>query len=840
MAKRPPDNELTSQNSHQVEADIEAENADSSLQSTGFRHADAGEVRGRIIKTPRSRRAVAANTPAAPSTAGLFSFLGTATPATGFGKPSSQTPMQFGAKSQTPFAPFSALATPTVPAGVQQMNSEVKENSGVQKMASLSGTPATAAMSFGSGLSSAVKPFSTGFNTSFTSGGSQPLANPFSFTPASTTTATVSASTMVSSSTLSISSDACKPSDGKLGESDAKQLESIALNLRGLNESFSSHIRSLIDTNCFQNLACFFEAYTVHHSKIMTDAGDLEIHLKQTPAIATSANPPSEISLPSDGVKSLTKAPFETGKTLSMPTFKPPMPPPNSSGFQPFAFGAPASTPASFGKAALSTPSAKSTDMDETKSQTPFTFKSPASSANASGNPPITFGSATGGSGAPNGSLTALSSFGGFAPSKLSTSTTATATTTAATAAVTSVPAGSAFGPGFGFGAAPSPISAPTVSSTTWSFPKIDPPSKDTQSSPDKIMGTPFETPKETGLFGSTSTVSSVSGDTKPRTSFSFGGVSSLPESKSLNGFSSVAGIGSGDVSTMNASSPPPRSTTTSSIAPTAFSFGSSAGSGSGGGGLTFGASGFGGGSLSTFGASDNGALTATTTATATTVAATTAAPFSFSRPSSAPMFSFGSGALPKLDAPSMFGGSMGMTTSFGSDSAPVSAPSGGGGGGGDDDEPLADEQVGDALMVGQGEEDETTEHEVRAKLFFAGESEEKGNAHSTSGEAGGAGGAGEAGATAAAWVPKGVGALRIKRHGSTGRCRLLMRADAVGHVLLNAAVYRDMPVSYLSPHQVLVLVQGTQGSVIKVLIRVRNKEIADAFVAALETAKGG
>ncbi|KAJ1339978.1 hypothetical protein BSLG_005413 [Batrachochytrium salamandrivorans] len=802
MAKRPPDNELTSQNSHQVEADIEAENADSSLQSTGFRHADAGEVRGRIIKTPRSRRAVAANTPAAPSTAGLFSFLGTATPATGFGKPSSQTPMQFGAKSQTPFAPFSALATPTVPAGVQQMNSEVKENSGVQKMASLSGTPATAAMSFGSGLSSAVKPFSTGFNTSFTSGGSQPLANPFSFTPASTTTATVSASTMVSSSTLFISSDACKPSDGKLGESDAKQLESIALNLRGLNESFSSHIRSLIDTNCFQNLACFFEAYTVHHSKIMTDAGDLEIHLKQTPAIATSANPPSEISLPSDG---------------------------------PFAFGAPASTPASFGKAALSTPSAKSTDMDETKSQTPFTFKSPVSSANASGNPPITFGSATGGSGAPNGSLTALSSFGGFAPSKLSTSTTATATTTAATAAVTSVPAGSAFGPGFGFGAAPSPISAPTVSSTTWSFPKIDPPSKDTQSSPDKIMGTPFETPKETGLFGSTSTVSSVSGDTKPRTSFSFGGVSSLPESKSLNGFSSVAGIGSGDVSTMNASSPPPRSTTTSSIAPTAFSFGSSAGSGSGGGGLTFGASGFGGGSLSTFGASDNGALTATTTATAT--AATAAAPFSFSRPSSAPMFSFGSGALPKLDAPSMFGGSMGMTTSFGSDSAPVSAPSGGGGGGGDDDEPLADEQVGDALMVGQGEEDETTEHEVRAKLFFAGESEEKGNAHSTSG---GAGEAGEAGATAAAWVPKGVGALRIKRHGSTGRCRLLMRADAVGHVLLNAAVYRDMPVSYLSPHQVLVLVQGTQGSVIKVLIRVRNKEIADAFVAALETAKGG
>ncbi|KAH6599835.1 hypothetical protein BASA50_002766 [Batrachochytrium salamandrivorans] len=806
MAKRPPDNELTSQNSHQVEADIEAENADSSLQSTGFRHADAGEVRGRIIKTPRSRRAVAANTPAAPSTAGLFSFLGTATPATGFGKPSSQTPMQFGAKSQTPFAPFSALATPTVPAGVQQMNSEVKENSGVQKMASLSGTPATAAMSFGSGLSSAVKPFSTGFNTSFTSGGSQPLANPFSFTPASTTTATVSASTMVSSSTLFISSDACKPSDGKLGESDAKQLESIALNLRGLNESFSSHIRSLIDTNCFQNLACFFEAYTVHHSKIMTDAGDLEIHLKQTPAIATSANPPSEISLPSDGVKSLTKAPFETGKTLSMPTFKPPMPPPNSSGFQPFAFGAPASTPASFGKAALSTPSAKSTDMDETKSQTPFTFKSPVSSANASGNLPITFGSATGGSGAPNGSLTALSSFGGFAPSKLSTSTTATATTTAATAAVTSVPAGSAFGPGFGFGAAPSPISAPTVSSTTWSFPKIDPPSKDTQSSPDKIMGTPFETPKETGLFGSTSTVSSVSGDTKPRTSFSFGGVSSLPESKSLNGFSSVAGIGSGDVSTMNSSSPPPRSTTTSSIAPTAFSFGSSAGSGSGGGGLTFGASGFGGGSLSTFGASDNGALTATTTATAT--AATAAAPFSFSRPSSAPMFSFGSGALPKLDAPSMFGGSMGMTTSFGSDSAPVSAPSGGGGGGGDDDEPLADEQVGDALMVGQGEEDETTEHEVRAKLFFAGESEEKGNDHSTSGEAGGAG--------------EQEKQEQQQQHGFLKELEHFGSSDTV------------------LQGDVLVLVQGTQGSVIKVLIRVRNKEIADAFVAALETAKGG
>jgi nucleoporin NUP2 len=82
-----------------------------------------------------------------------------------------------------------------------------------------------------------------------------------------------------------------------------------------------------------------------------------------------------------------------------------------------------------------------------------------------------------------------------------------------------------------------------------------------------------------------------------------------------------------------------------------------------------------------------------------------------------------------------------------------------------------AEEQVGDALMTGAGEEEEDTRFTVKCKLFSK--------------------------PTATAdWTPIGVGPLKLNVHRTSGRCRILHRAEGSGRILLNTLLFPGMGVS--------------------------------------------
>lgn len=118
--------------------------------------------------------------------------------------------------------------------------------------------------------------------------------------------------------------------------------------------------------------------------------------------------------------------------------------------------------------------------------------------------------------------------------------------------------------------------------------------------------------------------------------------------------------------------------------------------------------------------------------------------------------------------------------------------------------------------MKGAGEETEETIHEIRAKLFVKGSESE----------------------TAVQWQTAGVGVLRLNRDTTTGKTRLLLRSDGIGRVLLNASIYKDMPVKRPSGNVLLLVCGDAEGQLKPHQVRVKTKENADALLSALEKAK--
>lgn len=76
------------------------------------------------------------------------------------------------------------------------------------------------------------------------------------------------------------------------------------------------------------------------------------------------------------------------------------------------------------------------------------------------------------------------------------------------------------------------------------------------------------------------------------------------------------------------------------------------------------------------------------------------------------------------------------------------------------------DQQVGEALMTGEGEENETTECSLKARIRV------------------------QSGQT---WVAIGVGMLKINISKDDAKGRILLRADTNGRVLVNSRIYKGM-----------------------------------------------
>ncbi|EGF82430.1 expressed protein [Batrachochytrium dendrobatidis JAM81] len=186
--------------------------------------------------------------------------------------------------------------------------------------------------------------------------------------------------------------------------------------------------------------------------------------------------------------------------------------------------------------------------------------------------------------------------------------------------------------------------------------------------------------------------------------------------------------------------------------------------------------------------------------------------------------FSLAKGVSGSDGSSTLFGNGNSSGFSFNTEAKPFMPGSGSVGNevkdGEDEDAAPLEEQIGDVLMNGAGEEGEVTDYEVRAKLFFMGEKK-----HTE---------------TISPWVSKGIGILRIKRHKESSKCRLLMRADTVGHVLLNTAIYKTMPVTKVGENSVSLLVTSSEseGKLIQGLIRVKTAKMADEFIAAVVKAK--
>ncbi|KAI8910035.1 hypothetical protein DFJ77DRAFT_471733 [Powellomyces hirtus] len=207
------------------------------------------------------------------------------------------------------------------------------------------------------------------------------------------------------------------------------------------------------------------------------------------------------------------------------------------------------------------------------------------------------------------------------------------------------------------------------------------------------------------------------------------------------------------------------------------------------------------------------------------------AAPASFGSAASPPKFTFGASVAPAT-FPSAFGtpasfppSDKGATSGFSAGVAPMQPatpfsfsqlnvtttpithptqprPAADNDDGEDDDDAVQDEQVD--LKEGEGEEQETTLHELRCRLF--GLADQK-------------------------WSPIGVGQLKIKQDKTTGKGRLLLRADGSGRVFLNAAIYQGMKTVRKTPTEVNFLAANAPSTKIaQYTLRFKGPDAADEF----------
>ncbi|KAG9013270.1 hypothetical protein FRB93_000793 [Tulasnella sp. JGI-2019a] len=108
------------------------------------------------------------------------------------------------------------------------------------------------------------------------------------------------------------------------------------------------------------------------------------------------------------------------------------------------------------------------------------------------------------------------------------------------------------------------------------------------------------------------------------------------------------------------------------------------------------------------------------------------------------------------------------------------------------------------------GEEHEVTRHQVRARLFQLDPS--------------------------GSYKERGLGMLRIKvRKADDTGARIVMRADAVHRVILNAALFRGMSVSTGADPKYVRMTSLEEGKPVHYAIRVANARIAEELLAAIE-----
>ena len=483
-----------------------------------------------------------------------------------------------------------------------------------------------------------------------------------------------------------------KPStSSNLDESQLKELEVIAKQLRGLNESFIAKARSLMDDSPLQDLSMLFDKYQNHRSSLISSSRVEQILV----AVSTGTTKKHEASVKpvmNDFKMSSPTAPTikPVKAELSMP--KPPAPPSNASGIQPFSFGGFSSTPSTtpagstggfnpFPSIPAATEAKKTTEVSSDSSKTKSLFALSPKPSEKSAVDPVSEKK-------PEASIPTVSVDAAKQPSLVTTA-----------------------GFNFKFGG---------VSSNA--TPSFGIPTPTTAS----LLPTASSPSANTALtFGSTNTNSAP---------FSFG---------SSTATSSFGGI----------SSPSQPTSSVSTEAPTTFSFGNPAAS-----------------------------------------SGDVAKPFLFGNT--------GSSALGISNQPA-FGVPEKKDTS--------GANEGAGDGNDEEDEEGKDEQI--TLMVGAGEELETNEFEVRAKLYAMDPESAK-------------------------WASQGIGQLRLKKLKSEAKYRLLLRAEGSGRILLNAAVFKDMPVNSPSSNDVLVVAQTEDKKMDKYLIRVKTKEMASDLSKAIEDAK--
>lgn len=115
-----------------------------------------------------------------------------------------------------------------------------------------------------------------------------------------------------------------------------------------------------------------------------------------------------------------------------------------------------------------------------------------------------------------------------------------------------------------------------------------------------------------------------------------------------------------------------------------------------------------------------------------------------------------------------------------------------------------AEAQVGDSLMSGKGEEDETTIFQKRAKIYS--------DPHKTGLE------------------PVGLGELKLNMHKTTKKLRLLCRADGMGTVLMNCRVSGKMPLDRPSPQRLRMVLPDADGKPLTWLIHMKMPADVDAL----------
>lgn len=141
----------------------------------------------------------------------------------------------------------------------------------------------------------------------------------------------------------------------------------------------------------------------------------------------------------------------------------------------------------------------------------------------------------------------------------------------------------------------------------------------------------------------------------------------------------------------------------------------------------------------------------------------------------------------------------------------------------GDGEAEPAHEQI-NLVEGGPGEEDETTVHDVRAKVMKF--------------EAPGKGSEGDE-KKKSPWSTKGVGPLRLLKHKTTGAVRLLLRREPTGQVALNRVVLPSMNYEPAEKY-VKVTTSDESGSGLETwMIQVKTKDLAKSLAEALEEHKG-